>query len=233
VRTEGESSVTFNHVVVRIKDKLKLEMHVDTDEANAAGLTAANALVIWSRSKNRWQILIQPWSQKSSGVITELNHSTGAAAGTTGVTNGLFATVDQAFAAAEKAQRSGMRCRVPIKRKSSLPCARPCMIMRKNLPAGRNKKPAWDGSKTRSPNTTMPLTPHRDWKTSRCVPGAVTRVWWWKNTPLWRHRGDHPVDPSDSGALEQLDHHDRAGQCCHFQCSSSGQKCFRLCDGNL
>ncbi|HNR68859.1 MAG TPA: phosphate propanoyltransferase [bacterium] len=43
VRTEGESSVTFNHVVVRIKDKLKLEMHVDTDEANAAGLTAANA----------------------------------------------------------------------------------------------------------------------------------------------------------------------------------------------
>ncbi|HNT66624.1 MAG TPA: aldehyde dehydrogenase EutE [bacterium] len=38
-------------------------------------------------------------------VITELNHSTGAAAGTTGVTNGIFATVDQAFAAAEKAQK--------------------------------------------------------------------------------------------------------------------------------
>ena len=38
VRTTGEMSVTFNNVVVREGEGLKLEMHVDTDEANAAGL---------------------------------------------------------------------------------------------------------------------------------------------------------------------------------------------------
>lgn len=38
VRTTGEMSVTFNHVVIREGRGLNLEMHVDTDEANAAGL---------------------------------------------------------------------------------------------------------------------------------------------------------------------------------------------------
>jgi putative phosphotransacetylase len=38
VRTTGEMSLTFNNVVVREGEGLKLEMHVDTDEANAAGL---------------------------------------------------------------------------------------------------------------------------------------------------------------------------------------------------
>ncbi len=38
VRTTGEMSVTFNNVVIREGEGLNLGMHVDTDEANAAGL---------------------------------------------------------------------------------------------------------------------------------------------------------------------------------------------------
>ena len=38
VRTLGEMSVTFNNVVIREGENLKLEIHLDTDEANAAGL---------------------------------------------------------------------------------------------------------------------------------------------------------------------------------------------------
>lgn len=38
VKTRGPLSVTFNEVIVRIKAGLNLEMHLDTDEANAAGL---------------------------------------------------------------------------------------------------------------------------------------------------------------------------------------------------
>lgn len=42
VKTSGPLSVTFNDVVVRIKENLNLEMHLDTDEANAAGLNSTN-----------------------------------------------------------------------------------------------------------------------------------------------------------------------------------------------
>ena len=42
VRTRGDMSITFNNVVVREGENLKLEMHVDTDEANAAGLSSAD-----------------------------------------------------------------------------------------------------------------------------------------------------------------------------------------------
>jgi len=38
VRVEGERSLTFGDVLIRISPKYKLEMHVDTDEANAAEL---------------------------------------------------------------------------------------------------------------------------------------------------------------------------------------------------
>ncbi|MFH0991394.1 MAG: phosphate propanoyltransferase [bacterium] len=39
VRTEGAMGVTFDQVVVRIGENALREMHIDTDEANAAGLT--------------------------------------------------------------------------------------------------------------------------------------------------------------------------------------------------
>jgi len=38
VRTVGPMGVTFHNVKVRMGDTLRLEMHIDTDEANAAGL---------------------------------------------------------------------------------------------------------------------------------------------------------------------------------------------------
>jgi putative phosphotransacetylase len=38
IKTVGPMSVTFHNVKVRMGDTLRLEMHVDTDEANAAGL---------------------------------------------------------------------------------------------------------------------------------------------------------------------------------------------------
>lgn len=43
VRTIGPARITYNDVVIRIKEKLLLQMHVDTDEANAAGLDPDNA----------------------------------------------------------------------------------------------------------------------------------------------------------------------------------------------
>ena len=38
VETPGERALTFNNVIVRIDDLFSLELHLDTDEANAAGL---------------------------------------------------------------------------------------------------------------------------------------------------------------------------------------------------
>ncbi|GHW02261.1 propanediol utilization phosphotransacylase [candidate division SR1 bacterium] len=40
VKTLGERSLVFNNVVVRANDSYALDMHVDMDEANAAGLGA-------------------------------------------------------------------------------------------------------------------------------------------------------------------------------------------------
>ena len=38
VKTAGERELTFNKVLIRVKDTYALDMHIDTDEANAAGL---------------------------------------------------------------------------------------------------------------------------------------------------------------------------------------------------
>ena len=39
VRVEGERALTFDEVVVRVSDKFSPAVHLDTDEANAAGLS--------------------------------------------------------------------------------------------------------------------------------------------------------------------------------------------------
>jgi putative phosphotransacetylase len=38
VKTVGPMSVSLNNTVIRTGENLKVEMHIDTDEANAAGL---------------------------------------------------------------------------------------------------------------------------------------------------------------------------------------------------
>lgn len=38
IRTEGERGVIFDHVIARVSPSYKLDFHIDTDEANAAGL---------------------------------------------------------------------------------------------------------------------------------------------------------------------------------------------------
>ena len=38
VRSRGERQLTFDEVVVRVRDDFALEFHIDTEEANAAGL---------------------------------------------------------------------------------------------------------------------------------------------------------------------------------------------------
>lgn len=39
VEVSGEKGLIFKHVQVRVKDTFKLQMHLDTDDANAAGIT--------------------------------------------------------------------------------------------------------------------------------------------------------------------------------------------------
>lgn len=38
VKADGERSLIFNQVLIRVKESYALDMHIDTDEANAAGL---------------------------------------------------------------------------------------------------------------------------------------------------------------------------------------------------
>ena len=46
VTFDGIRSVTFNNVMIRISDKYELEMHLDVEEANAAGIVNGDLLKI-------------------------------------------------------------------------------------------------------------------------------------------------------------------------------------------
>lgn len=46
VRAENERGTVFNHVQIRVHDSFTLEMHIDTDEANAAGIATGQTVRI-------------------------------------------------------------------------------------------------------------------------------------------------------------------------------------------
>lgn len=46
VKSAGERSLVFNQVLIRVKDTYALDMHIDTDEANAAGLRTGDQVEI-------------------------------------------------------------------------------------------------------------------------------------------------------------------------------------------
>ncbi|PLR91111.1 phosphate propanoyltransferase [Bacillus sp. T33-2] len=46
VRIEGERGLVFNQVLIRVKDTFALDFHIDTDEANAAGLRTGDRVQI-------------------------------------------------------------------------------------------------------------------------------------------------------------------------------------------
>ena len=46
VRCEGERSVLFEHVVARVSPSYDLDFHIDTDEANAAGLRSGDEVEV-------------------------------------------------------------------------------------------------------------------------------------------------------------------------------------------
>ncbi|MFZ5945685.1 MAG: phosphate propanoyltransferase [Bacillota bacterium] len=46
VKVPGPRGLVFNEVLIRVSDKYKLEMHIDFDEANAAGITNSTTVEI-------------------------------------------------------------------------------------------------------------------------------------------------------------------------------------------
>lgn len=46
VKAEGERSLIFNQVLIRVRDSFALDMHIDTDEANASGLKTGDQVQI-------------------------------------------------------------------------------------------------------------------------------------------------------------------------------------------
>lgn len=46
VRADNERGTTFNHVQIRVDDSFTLEMHIDTDEANAARISTGQTVTI-------------------------------------------------------------------------------------------------------------------------------------------------------------------------------------------
>jgi putative phosphotransacetylase len=46
VKAEGERSLIFNQVLIRVRETFALDMHIDTDEANASGLKTGDQVQI-------------------------------------------------------------------------------------------------------------------------------------------------------------------------------------------
>ena len=48
VKADNERGTIFNHVKIRVDDSFTLEMHIDTDEANAAKIATGDTVRILS-----------------------------------------------------------------------------------------------------------------------------------------------------------------------------------------
>ena len=46
VKVEGERGLVFDNVVARVCNNMVLEFHIDTDEANAAGIRNGEVVII-------------------------------------------------------------------------------------------------------------------------------------------------------------------------------------------
>ena len=46
VKADNERGTVFNHVQIRVDESFTLEMHIDTDEANASNIKTGDAVVI-------------------------------------------------------------------------------------------------------------------------------------------------------------------------------------------
>lgn len=46
VKAENERGTVFDHVLIRVDEHFTLEMHIDTDEANAAGIATGDCVRI-------------------------------------------------------------------------------------------------------------------------------------------------------------------------------------------
>ncbi|NLJ60885.1 MAG: hypothetical protein GX338_08060, partial [Firmicutes bacterium] len=46
VKTEGERPLVFDDVVARVREDFALDLHLDTDEANAAGLKQGDMVTL-------------------------------------------------------------------------------------------------------------------------------------------------------------------------------------------
>ena len=46
VKADNERGTIFNHVAIRVDDSFTLDMHIDTDEANAAKIATGNTVTI-------------------------------------------------------------------------------------------------------------------------------------------------------------------------------------------
>jgi len=46
VKADNERGTIFNHVQIRVDDSFTLEMHIDTDEANAAKISTGQTVTI-------------------------------------------------------------------------------------------------------------------------------------------------------------------------------------------
>lgn len=55
VKVDNERGTTFNEVTIRVDESYTLEMHIDTDEANAANISTGNSGTIIQSYKNKYK----------------------------------------------------------------------------------------------------------------------------------------------------------------------------------